>query len=206
MLEMIGYDLHQPRNQRHLRRGIRACGHDSHNLPYAPWLVDTEMKTTEVLGALDHHLKRHDDRLLVLNLAGVADIVGPELRPSAALLNRGAATEAWLESRLDLSGRHNRSGVLGISYTLHGASGRDYTRLAGAIRTLFPDHCKPVNALWFVATEHSPHTVREALAERLPNPEIDELLVVEIPRRQDGTAHLRTRDRLWLDGHDMLVH
>lgn len=198
MLDLIGYDLTEPRNHQHLRSGIRACGSESHNLAYAPWFVETTMTPPDVLRTLVLNLgRRPKDRLLVMNL--------PEGTAGSAW-NRRRETVRWLlHHGLDLRGR-NRSGVLGIAYTLHGATSSDYYRLARHIATRFPDYTKPLNALWFVATEESPRTVCRHLAAHLPDPRHDELLVLEVPSGRIGESQLPAEELTWFDEHGVTLH
>ena len=198
MLDLIGYDIVRPRSQSHLRSGIAACSDDSHNLRYAPWFIETRRPPRKVLEKLVEHLgTERNDRLLVLELGEAT---------SGAYLNLRTPSQRWLRQHGVSLGGSNASGILGIAYTLHGARSHDYTRLARSISRMFPDHHKPLHALWFVATRKSPRTVCDELAKELPSREEDELLVLEVPLGRIRQSVLPEADSTWFDEHRILVN
>lgn len=188
MLDLVAYDIGQPRNQRDLERGIKACAKDQRNVHYAPWFMDTPLTPSKALRTIKRNLGRDrkgKDGLLVLSLgSGVSGSChNARMQPTAI---------SWLK-RHGVKFRPTKSArVLAVAYTLHGATRQDYTDLQNAIKREFPDYCKPVKALYFVATRLTPEQVRNKLRARLPDRKHDELLVLSIPHGTLGKCGLHT--------------
>ena len=69
MLDLVAYDLRQPRSQRHLERGIRACSIDQRNVHYAPWFMETLVEPSRAIKTIRESLgSGREDDLLVLEL------------------------------------------------------------------------------------------------------------------------------------------
>ena len=203
MLDLVAYDLRQPRSQRHLKRGIRACSIDHRNVHYAPWFMETLVEPGRAMDTIRRSLgSDREDDLLVLEL-------GPGI--SAACHNPHSQRDSmlWLKSKgVDFRGLR-ATGVLAIAYTLHGANSTGYARITQAIETRFPDHFKPVSALWFAATDLTPRRVRDQLRPFLPNPMEDELLVMSIPPETVGKSGLWAADpraRAWFRRHELRIN
>jgi hypothetical protein len=203
MLDLVAYDLRQPRSQRHLERGIRACSIDQRNVHYAPWFMETLVEPSRAIKTIRESLgSGREDDLLVLEL-------GHNVSAACHNPHSQQASMRWLKSKgVDFRGLHG-TGVLAIAYTLHGANSTGYARMTTAIETRFPDHFKPVSALWFAATDLSPRRVRDELRAFLPDPENDELLVMSIPPDTVGQSGLWAADpkaRKWFRSHRLQVN
>lgn len=203
VLSLVAYDIHQPQNWSDLEGGIQSCSTDQRNVDYAPWFIDTSLEPTKVARKIARALGPHrQDDLLILQLgSGV----------SAAFSNpcKQMEPKLWLERHgVDFRGRE-RTDVQAVAYTLHGANRSDYTSISDALASQFPDHFKPVNALWFIAgTGATPSQLCHELKSLLPSRHDDELLVMSIPNGTVGKSKLgaSNKDALaWFNEHGIGV-
>lgn len=179
MLQLIGYDLSDPRSYDALESGVRACG-SGINFLNGPWVLGTRQPAADVCATVMGRLRAAGsthDKLLVLPLGSGVNGVGrtPPSRPGRP---------------------EGESDLVAIAYTLHGASPGErvpsahYDEVQRAIERLGP-WTRPLHALRFARTDLSPTGVHNHLDEEAGLYHNDELLVVELARRGRGAYAYR---------------
>lgn len=178
MLQLVGYDLSEPRYPDALERGVKACG-TGINLFNGPWILSTDKSPREVCQTIAGELAAagsRNDKLLVLPIGSGVNGVGRT--PPA---------------RRDVDSKGDAEHVA-IAYTLHSKAPKTrvpasrWAQVQKAVDGL-GEGCGPVHALRLVKTDLSPTAVHNLLDQQAELYHYDELLVVEVPNLE--SAELR---------------
>jgi hypothetical protein len=163
MLHLIESEMGRDngRGRRAMRKAIEGLGCSvSYNMPYAPWLVESDQPVEDMLTTLDKavrsaHAKSGNPKRKLL---------GVPLAPGAC---RGYDDAGKWPQEVEL--RHG-SEVLVIAYTLwHRATKAERDALDSAIKERYPDCCEPFETLWLVSTDEAPTAVLDYLEPFLPD-------------------------------------
>lgn len=205
MLQLIGYDLKEPRHYRALKKAIAAAG-GGINIMNGPWLTGEDKTPQWILTKVRKGLKKKDKALVVL--LGMGEI-GTGRKD--ALFGAPKKAKKGATGSKKAEAQH----IVAIAYTLRNRKGRfkisqkEQDRHKQAVKSLvksFEETCHPVDALWFVRSEQPAHRVRLALENRAPFTTKDELMVVDVLRTKEGVSYNLDEEHVkWLRKYDVLA-
>jgi hypothetical protein len=161
MLHLIESEMGRDngRGRRAMKKAITRLGKTAaYNMPYAPWLVESDQPVDVMLRAIDKAVETATPEGAKRRLLGI---------PLAPGTCRGYDdTRAWPR---ELKLRHGEE-VLVIAYTLwHRATKAERDALDSAIKERYPDCCEPFETLWLVSTDEAPTAVLDHLEPFLPD-------------------------------------
>lgn len=210
MLQLINYDLQEPvKNYPALQNGVENAGGGIHILN-GPWVYGADKSPRDVLMIVSDSLKKAaeeaaengaldgemDDKLLVFPVQAGEIGAGRNLAPQPVERREGPK-------------------VVAVAYTLRNPRGdfnipkhaqkRHRVDLTDALRKLGAT-CHPMESLWLLKTDRSPHEVHLELEKGVPLNPKDELMVTEIDlnanlngcRVKGAEKGLKTSDHDWL--------